>query len=108
MGLREWIKAAGQPNESNTDRDGFLSYSAEVHAVGVGLGIGFLAVATGNMQLLGVILPAITSGLRAKNREFSKILEDVYQEPHYAIAAVVVGMLLGVPFNGGLLPSLPF
>lgn len=103
MGLREWIKAAGQPKESDSDRNGFLSYSAEAHAAGVGIGIGWLALVTGNMQLLAVIIPAITGGLRAKNKDYSKILKDVATEPHYALGGVVVGGMLG-----WLVSSVPF
>lgn len=42
MSLREWIKQAGAPTESDSERDGFLSYSGEVHAVGVGIYYGFV------------------------------------------------------------------
>jgi hypothetical protein len=105
MGLREWIRQAGQPTESDTARNGFLSYSAEVHALGIGLGVGWLVTVTGDTQLLAVILPAITSGLRAKNKEFSKILQDIAQEPHYCIGAIPVGGLLGWVVSGvGALP----
>lgn len=90
------IRQAGAPSEGSTDRSGFLSYHAETHAVGVGLGIGWLAIVSGDLQLLGVVIPAITSGFRAKNRELGKILRDVYQEPHYALGALVAGALLGV------------
>lgn len=90
------IEDAGAKSESDSERDGFLSYHAESHAAGVGLGLGFAAVATGNVQWLGLVLPAVTAGLRAKNREFGKILTDVRQEPHYALGGLVAGALLGL------------
>ena len=40
--LWEFIKGAGAPTESDSERDGFLSYSGEVHAVGVGIYYGFV------------------------------------------------------------------
>lgn len=40
--LVEWVKEAGAPTESDSERDGFLSYSGEVHAVGVGIYYGFV------------------------------------------------------------------
>jgi len=36
------IKEAGAPTEDDTERDGFLSYSGETHAVGVGIYHGFI------------------------------------------------------------------
>jgi hypothetical protein len=90
------IEDAGAPTESDSDRNGFLSYHAESHAVGVGLGVGFVAIATGNIQYIGLVWPAITAGLRAKNKEFGKILTDVRQEPHYAAGGLVAGAVLGV------------
>lgn len=40
--LIAFLKTAGAPEESDTQRDGFLSYSAETHAVGVGVYYGFI------------------------------------------------------------------
>lgn len=40
--LLEFIKTAGAPSESDTNRDGFLSYSGETHALGVGIYYGFI------------------------------------------------------------------
>jgi hypothetical protein len=93
---QDYIEDAGAKTESDSERNGFLSYHAESHAAGVGLGIAWLAMVTGNLQLLGLVVPAITAGLRAKNREFSKILTDIKQEPHYTLGGLVVGATLGV------------
>lgn len=89
------IEDAGAPTEADSERNGFLSYHAESHAVGVGLGIGLAAVATGNIRWIGLVWPAITTGLRGKNKEFAKILADVKQEPHYGVAGLAVGAVLG-------------
>lgn len=107
MGLMQWIRDAGAVKESDSERDGFLSYHAESHAVAVGMGIGWLALVTGDMQLLGIVIPAITAGLRAKNKEFGKILKDVYQEPHYSVMGVVVGGVIGAGVRIALGQSLP-
>lgn len=93
--LIAFIRSAGAKSEADTDRDGFLSYHAEPHSVAVGAGAGFAAVATNDTKLLGAILPAATAGLRAKDRKFSRILTDVKDEPHYALAGVVCGALVG-------------
>jgi hypothetical protein len=93
--ILKYIRQAGAKREQDTDRDGFLSYHAESHAVAVGAGAGFVAVATDETKLLGALLPAVTSGLRAKDREFGRILADVRQEPHYALGGLVLGAAVG-------------
>lgn len=40
--LVQFVKGAGAAQESDSERDGFLSYSGEVHAVGVGIYYGFV------------------------------------------------------------------
>ena len=97
------LRDAGASSEGDSDRNGFLSYHAESHAAGLGIGLGWLAIVTGDLQLLGLVLPAITAGLRAKNREFGKILADVRQEPHYCLGGLPLGGLLGWLVTGGLL-----
>jgi hypothetical protein len=94
--LRTRLRQAGAPSEDATDRDGAFSFHAETHAAGVGAGLGFAAVATGNVQWLALLLPAVTAGLRARQGEFGKILADVRQEPHYALGGLVAGALLGL------------
>lgn len=41
-GLVKWVKEAGAPTEEDSERDGFISYSGEAHAVGVGIYYGFV------------------------------------------------------------------
>lgn len=90
------IQEMGALEESDTDRDGFLSYSAETHAVAVGLGVGFLATASGQASLVGVIIPTISAGLRGKSADGkSKILTDVKTEPHYALGGLAAGAAAG-------------
>lgn len=74
--LRHYIREAGQPRERDTERDGFLSYAAEVHAVGIGA----------------------YHGLRSRPWRF-KAREppdnpDVQAEPHYYAGAYVLGTLV--------------
>lgn len=42
MGLWQFIKEAGAPNESDTERDGAFSYSGETHGFAVGFYHGFI------------------------------------------------------------------
>ncbi|WP_254768220.1 hypothetical protein [Salinilacihabitans rarus] len=93
--LVRFVREAGAPSEDDTDRDGFLSYHAESHAAGVGLGVGIAASATGDLQYAGAIL-AMAFGLnRGPTLSNAKITEDVRQEPHYALGGLGLGLLLG-------------
>lgn len=90
------IKEAGASKEANTERNGFLSYHAETHALVVGFAVGVLGGYRDSMALVALILPAITSGLRAKDKEFSKILTDLKQEPHYGLFGIAIGLIVGI------------
>lgn len=72
--LVQWVKDAGTKGESNTDGDGFLSHSAEVHAVGHGLYNGM-------------------KSWRARPKGLPDN-PDVLAEPHYYKGAYVAGTLL--------------
>lgn len=70
----KFIKSAGAVRESDSDRDGFMSYKSESHAIGHGL----------------------YDGLTTR-RPYPKELPDnvdVQREPHYFKGAFVLGTLL--------------
>jgi len=95
----KFTKAAGAAKESDTDRDGFLSYHAESHSVALGLSGGWFAVVQGDMALLSVVYSAAVYGKvsgMGENPKRRRLLRDVAQEPHYALVGVVVGGLLGL------------
>jgi len=92
-------KAAGAARESDTDRDGFLSYHAESHSAALGLSGGWFAVVQGDMALLSVVYSAAVYGKvtgMGDNPKRRRLLRDVAEEPHYALVGVVVGALLGL------------
>jgi hypothetical protein len=103
--LRELIafgKAAGAKSETDSERDGFLSYHAESHSAALGVSGGWFAVVQGDMALLSVVYSAAVYGKASgmgDNPKRRRLLRDVAQEPHYALVGVVVGALLGV-FTG--------
>lgn len=96
--LVKWIKQAGKPTEEDSSRDGFLSYSGEVHGIGVGISAGFIATSFGDTKLLGVIYGAIvygnSNGMEGRKRR--DIIKDVIKEWHYTLAGIVVGSVLGI------------
>lgn len=99
--LLQFVRSAGAGEESETDRNGFLSYHAESHAVGVGAGLGFSYGATGDKQYAGLLLSAAVAGLRGhRDGAKSRVLNDVRQEPHYALGGFVLGALAGAVVSG--------
>jgi hypothetical protein len=73
--LKRRLRAMGAEDESDTDYDGFLSYSAETHAVGHGL-------------YHGLRTRRLTAGAELPDNE------DVQAEPAYFKGAFVAGTIL--------------
>ena len=91
-----WVKSAGAVSESDSDRDGFLSYHAESHAAGMGIAAGWFATATGETQLLSIVYAAAVYGkAQGTNDKRRRIVRDVVEEPHYGLGGIVVGAALG-------------
>lgn len=80
--------------------DEFLDDHEEQHAVGTGIGLGFAAASTGQLQQLSIVLTLIQQVFERKNRpapsQSQDLANDIRREPHYFVAAVVVGALLGL------------
>lgn len=102
----KFLQGAGAKKESDTERDGAFSYKSETHAFAVGAGAMWLYLITGNAQLLGLVVPVITSGLKVKDKEYGTILTDIYKEPHYCLGGMVAVGVPTVLYTG--IPSLPF
>lgn len=111
MSLRKWLRQAGAPSESDTERDGVLSYSGESHALAIGIGAGVvsaLLLLMGYTELSALPAAAVVAwalGLRKVPKGSDSHVRDVAHEPAYAVAGVAVGVvvvlalaaLVGVP-----------
>lgn len=86
-----FLKQSAAPSESDSTRDGLLSYSSEWHALTVGLAVGLVAGLSGSWQL-AVVAVAITLGLRAAPGP----LGQLRHEPWYALGGVVIGLGLSL------------
>jgi len=95
-GVVRFIKQAGAAKESTYERDGFLSYHAESHAAGAGIGIGFALAASGNLRFLGGFLALVIAGNDGVTLTDKKLARDIRQEPQYFLGGLVTGAVLGV------------
>ncbi|WP_167599521.1 hypothetical protein [Halorussus marinus] len=92
-----FVKSAGQPTESDSERDGFLSYKSETHAVGLGIAAGFFATAHGETQLLALVYGAAVYGKAYEaSGQRRRLWKDVRSEPHYALGGAVAGSVFGI------------
>lgn len=91
-------------HESDTERDGLLSYSVEVHAAVIGLAVGAAAATAGDVQL-AMALVTIALGVGRAQQQFSaKVRSQLVKEPWYGIAGAAVGYLV---VHFGLMGQLP-
>ena len=95
-GAVRFIKQAGAPSEETYERDGFLSYHAESHAAGAGLGIGFALAAAGELRLIGGFLTLVLAGNDGVSLADKKLARDIRQEPQYFLGGLVTGAVLGI------------
>lgn len=87
--IPDWLTGGGATSEADTERDGFASYSAEVHAIGHGLYDGLTS-----LKPWADSLPDY---------------DDVQKEPHYYKGAYVAGtafQLLFIVAVGMVAPGL--
>jgi len=89
------FKQAGAPSEDTYDRDGAFSYHAESHAAGVGFGVGVAAMTIGELRYVSALLAIAFGANRGPQLSSAKIVEDIRQEPHYALGGLALGLLLG-------------
>lgn len=93
------IKVAAAHSEETYDYNGFLSYHAETHAIGTGLGLGFALGAADELSVLGALVTAVLYGNRGDTPFDPKLLNDLKTEFHYFVAALLVGAVLGMGAN---------
>lgn len=88
-----------EPNESDTERDGLLSYATEWHALIVGGATGLYAGYTANPHLYFVVL-AVALGIIGAKRfgptDRVRALGEVAAEPWYALAGLSAMFMVGV------------
>jgi hypothetical protein len=81
-------------NEDETDRDGFLSAQAEVHA----LAVGVLAGMTGHIDLILLFVMFLVGEFDGMRK--SEHLVDAAREPAYAALGIVSGVAFHIALWG--------
>ena len=81
-------------DESETDRDGFLSTRGEIHASVIGLAVGIVVVATGSWKLAALFV-SVTLGVKLGSLQ-SAGLSEIRREPWYALSAFLVPVLTDI------------
>jgi len=91
----------------------FLDDHEEQHAIFTGAGLGVAAVATGDLQMLAIVGTVVQQFWERKSRpkpaDGQNLANDIKREPHYFVAGVFVGTLVGIGVRlvtGSGLPSL--
>ena len=79
------------PTESDSARDGLLSYAVEWHALIIGLATGVVTALTRRWELAGVVV-AIVLTVRAAPGKLSQLR----REPWYALGGLVIGIGIGL------------
>lgn len=100
--VKSFIKGAGEPSESSTGRDGAFSYSGEVHAFGLGAGVGVASSPKLTLLFIGGVL-------RGSKEKFSRDphLKDAIDEPAYSLAGYFMGKSVNNAFTlGNIVPQL--
>jgi|GEM_PF-3270785 len=90
--IKQAIGQMTAPSESESERDGLLSYAVEWHALILGLAVGLAAGLTQRWELVGIAV-AIVLGVRGAPGRLSQLR----REPWYALGGVVIGVALSVP-----------
>jgi len=88
----DFVGVVDAARERATERDGFLSYAGEFHALGVGALGAALFVVTGSAEV-AAMLAAVVYG---SGKLASSHLRDARQETAYAALGAAVGTVIGV------------
>lgn len=107
--LLRFVRVHSRGKESETPRDGFLSYAGEFHSLAVGIAVGSYAGINDNPELVAAMIGVslgLASGSSAARRikkalkmvgggGFKNALAEVRREPWYSLGGLAVGYTVG-------------
>jgi hypothetical protein len=90
-----------EPTEEASERDGFLSYAVEVHALGLGVGAGMTAALTGRWEIVGVT-GSVALGVGGAAVSSAPVARNITREPWYFLGGLAVGLVAGAAIRVAL------
>lgn len=99
--VREKLPDSG--TESSTDRDGFLSYATEWHALTLGLALGVSIQSQGQLQRASQLVFSMLGLAKTRRSWNKKMLREGKKEPWYFLGGMVIGLLAALVLTGGAL-----
>lgn len=78
-------------DESETERNGFLSTRREIHAFVVGAAVGLITGLSGSYEL-GALFTFLVFGAKLDNKH----LEDIQKEAWYALGSFLLTLCIGM------------
>lgn len=93
--IRNRINEAGAYRESDTERDGFLSYAAESHAIGYGVALGAAVGLSmlGHPEPLAIVIAALGGVGAARKKKNERVWKEIREEFQYFGPSIAVGFL---------------
>lgn len=96
--LIDFVRGAGAFKESDSKRNGLLSYAGEVHPVAYALGIGFAATC-GILELQLLVAAALGTREAGRYRLNARVLREIRAEPQYFLPVLVPAAGAGLATN---------
>ena len=107
--IKKFLQVHSRAKESETPRNGVLSYAGEFHSLAIGAAIGVYAAIQNQPELVAAMI-AVTLGLGASSSAmrrlkkalkksgaggFKNALGEVRREPWYTMAGLAIGYTVG-------------
>lgn len=107
--IKDWFKVYSRQSESQTERDGFLSYAGEFHAITIGIAIGAYAAISKDPLLvkamfgLALGLGAMSGSQRRLRKALRKTgapeklesaIGEVRREPWYSAGGTILSFIV--------------
>jgi hypothetical protein len=94
------VRQAGATDESKTNRQGFLSWKAETHALFASTALTFTILTLGRVSVLGALVFITLYINRGDTIRSKDVVNDILIERAYTYGGVVAGTVLALLYLG--------